>query len=61
MTIEFLKLTRLDGSPVWIRGDAILKVVRPINGRDNSLISVDSVVQEVEESPEHILRLISEL
>ena len=60
-SVLFLKLTRLDGSPVWIRADAILKISRPIDGHDNSIIHVDSVVQEVEESCERILRLIDEL
>jgi uncharacterized protein YlzI (FlbEa/FlbD family) len=56
-----IKLTRPDGSNVWVKADAIIRVEpAPKGGTGNSIIMLDGDLQNrVNEYPEDILKLMT--
>jgi hypothetical protein len=55
----FIKLTRLDGVPVWIRADSIMRVSQPIDRADaNATINADGFTQDVKEYAPDVVKMI---
>lgn len=55
----FIKVTRPDDVPVWLRADAITRVSLPLDRADvNATISCGDIVQEVKEHAQDVVALI---
>ena len=60
MKNEFLKLTDNDNSPVWINAMLVLTVETSHSKGSKIKMAMDDRVLKVKESPEQVLKLITE-
>lgn len=57
--MKMIKLTRLDGVPVWLRASSIDRVSRPIDRADsNATVTTADSINEVKEYAEDVVKLI---
>jgi hypothetical protein len=54
----FIKLTRLDGAPVWLRAGNVTRVSRPIDRADSNATVTCDGVHEVKEYAEDVVKMI---
>ncbi len=62
-TKKFAKLTRLDGSPVWVNGAAVTVIRPPFQNEyspaANAVIPIGALTQAVQETPAQVRHLVN--